>query len=441
MAAGMDARRIERWLDSPVVPAPVLLAGMAILALSVPATLALEAWTARAMGRVRERTIGRWSLDYLRVRMKSELVASSCSVLGGTLFWPVWLRWAGMKVGRGCEISTIFDTVPEMVEIGDGTFLADGIYVGGPRIDRGTVTLASTRIGSGVFLGNHVVIPAGRNLLDNVLLGVSTVAGEEMEGGRSWFGHPPFELPRREVIACDARLTVRPTPVRYGTRVFWELLRFGLPIPPVLAGLAWLRAVSAAEAAGGRAEISAVVCLAGLAAETALCALALAAKWVLVGRIRPGQHAFWSCWCGRWDTLYMVWENWAHGALVHLEGTLLLNWYLRAMGMKLGRRVALGPGFAQVVDPDMLIIEDGATVNALFQAHTFEDRVLKLDRVRVRRGATLGSATVSLYGADIGEGAYVAPHGVVMKDEHLLPGARYAGAPAEPQRTGVMVRG
>jgi acetyltransferase-like isoleucine patch superfamily enzyme len=115
--------------------------------------------------------------------------------------------------------------------------------------------------------------------------------------------------------------------------------------------------------------------------------------------------------------------------LLHLEGTLLLSWYLRAMGMKIGKRVALGPGFAQVVDPDMLIIEDGATVNAMFQAHTFEDRVLKMDYIHVRRGATVGYASVPLYGADIGAGAYVAPHSVVMKQERLLPGVRYEGAP------------
>ncbi|MEI9977336.1 MAG: hypothetical protein WDO73_37950 [Ignavibacteriota bacterium] len=118
-----------------------------------------------------------------------------------------------------------------------------------------------------------------------------------------------------------------------------------------------------------------------------------------------------------------------HPLLVHLEGTLLLSWYLRAMGVKLGKRVVLGPGFAQVVDPDMMIVEDEATVSAMFQAHTFEDRVLKIDYVRVRRGATLGAASVPLYGADIGAGTYVSPHSVVMKGEHLLPGVRYAGAP------------
>jgi len=157
-------------------------------------------------------------------------------------------------------------------------------------------------------------------------------------------------------------------------------------------------------------------------------------KWGLLGRVRPGQHPFWACWCCRWESLYMAWENWAHPTLEFLEGTVLLSWYLRAMGMRIGKRVVLGPGFAQVVDPDMLVIEDEATVTAMFQAHTFEDRVLKIDYVHVRRGATIGTAAVPLYGIDIGAGAYVAPHSVVMKGEHLPAGGRYAGAPVRRLR-------
>ena len=119
-------------------------------------------------------------------------------------------------------------------------------------------------------------------------------------------------------------------------------------------------------------------------------------------------------------------------ALGAFEGTLWLSWYLRAMGMTIGRRVLLGYGFAQVVDPDMLVIEDEATVSAMFQAHTFEDRVLKIDRVYVRRGATLADGTVPLSGADVGPGAYVAAHSVVLKRERLAAGTRYEGAPTRP---------
>jgi acetyltransferase-like isoleucine patch superfamily enzyme len=65
----------------------------------------------------------------------------------------------------------------------------------------------------------------------------------------------------------------------------------------------------------------------------------------------------------------------------------------------------------------------------MFQAHTFEDRVLKIDHVKVRKEASVGQAAVLLYGADIGEGTVVVPHSVVMKHEKLLPGTTYAGCP------------
>ena len=170
----------------------------------------------------------------------------------------------------------------------------------------------------------------------------------------------------------------------------------------------------------------------------ALCVLAtlalgvLVLKWLLIGRVKPGTHALWSCWCSRWDFLYVAWGMWASVPLGFLEGTLLLVGYLRAIGCRIGRRALLGHGFAHVVDPDMLRFGDDVTVDALFQAHTFEDRVLKIDYVDLRDGCTIGPNTVILYGADVGARARVAPHSVVMKREVLLADTMYEGAPTQP---------
>jgi acetyltransferase-like isoleucine patch superfamily enzyme len=87
----------------------------------------------------------------------------------------------------------------------------------------------------------------------------------------------------------------------------------------------------------------------------------------------------------------------------------------------------------------MLTIDDDATVHALFQAHSFEDLVLKMDRVHIGRGSSVGEGAVVFYGATIGEGAYVAPHGVVMKHEHLVPGRSYVGCPTEAEPETVLV--
>ena len=168
----------------------------------------------------------------------------------------------------------------------------------------------------------------------------------------------------------------------------------------------------------------------------ALCAvllgLALATKWLVMGPIREGRHALWSCWCCRWDILYEVWAAWAVPVLLAFEGTPFVSWWLRAMGCRIGRGVVFGSSFLQVVEPEMLEIGDGATVSCHLQSHSFEDRVLKLGRVRIGAGSDLGRGAVLLYGAEIGKGAEVTPNSVVMKSEMLLPGLRYAGCPTRP---------
>ncbi len=432
IAAGdVDTADVETWLASPSLTVAVVAAIVIASLIATPVIVAGAAFVVRALGAVKPGVISRWSVAYVRVWLTTGFVLRAGEWLSGTLMWPVWLRWAGMRIGPGCEISTIIDVVPSLVTIGRDSFLADGIYLGGPRVHRGTVTLAAVVLGDSVFLGNHVVVPAGQHLAGQGLIGVCTVAGEGTETtGTSWFGHPPFALPRREVVEVDRALTHAPSWIRYWNRVVWELLRFALPIVPVVITAVWIYAMTMASGVVGPATFVVVVLPAlALGAAAASCLTALALKWILLGRVKPGQHPLWSCWCSRWDFMYVAWARYAGEILMYVEGTLFLTVFLRAVGMKIGRHVVLGAGFSQVVDPDMLEFEDESTVDAQFQAHTFEDRVLKIDRVVVRRGATVGHAAVLLYGADIGPGTSVRANSVVMKKERLLAGRVYVGCP------------
>ncbi|MCA9284053.1 MAG: amino acid adenylation domain-containing protein [Phycisphaerales bacterium] len=436
-AQGVSAPRTLDWLldSAPGLSGHIGLGVLTAIAVAlVPLALLVQGLGMRALGSVRSGVFSQWSIASIRIWIKTGELEAAGRWLSGSLYWPWWLRLAGMRIGRGCEVSSIIDTVPERVEIGAESFLADGIYLAGPHRRRGTVTVADTRLGRDTFLGNHAVVPGGAQLPDDYFAGVSTVAADATaEPGTAWFGHPALALPRRSVVNVDRQLTHEPTLVRRANRVFWETLRFALPAPAVLALAAWYRAIDAVPATvDWSIRLLVVVPAATVAAIGSLVALVVVLKWLLLGRVRPGQHALWSCWCSRWDFLYVAWRFLAAAPLSLLEGTLLLPVVLRAIGVRIGRRVVLGPGFAQVVDPDMLAFEDGATVNAMFQAHSFEDRVLKIDRVAVRRDATIGSAAVVFYGADVGEGAWVAPHSVVMKNDRIDAGSACAGCPAQP---------
>ncbi len=432
---GVDTPAALAFLQAPLTAPLAVLLVLASTVLELPARLLAAALLLRWGPKVPAGAFSRWHPCYARLWLRTGLLESAGEWLSGTLFWPAWLRLSGMRIGRRCEISTILETLPEHTALGEECFLADGIYLGVPRLRQGVVTVAPAVLGARTFVGNHAVIEGGQRLPDDLLLGVCTIADDRaMRAGTGWFGLPAFALPRREVVTIDRRLTHEPGLLRRGNRLFWEGLRFLLPVVPALLALLWLQLAGRAEArfAADLGLLLPALGSATLVAALAPCLLVLLLKWLLLGRVRAGQHALWSCWASRWDFLYVCWQRWAAPFLQHLEGTLLLPFYLRAMGMRIGRAVLLGPGFSQVVDPDMLRLADHGTVDTMFQAHSFEDRVLKTAPVHVGRGATLGRASVVLYGAAIGEGAVVGPHGVVMKHERLTAGEHYAGAPTAP---------
>ncbi|MCB9878787.1 MAG: amino acid adenylation domain-containing protein [Planctomycetes bacterium] len=415
---------LRRWLaGEAVLPVRWWSAAIALPVLWLPLSLLGAALWLRLSPAVAAGELPRWSMRWHWLESRTALLERAGLWLSGTLFWPWWLRLAGMRVGRDVEVSTILDVLPERTAIGAGSFLADGVYLGVPRIRAGHVTVADTSLGERTFVGNHVVVPGGERLPDDLLLGVCTVGdAATMRAGTAWFGQPALQLPQREVIEVDRRLTHEPGPLRYANRLFWESLRLSLPALPTALALWWCEVTATGGFVTG--------CVASFVVAAVLTFVVLATKWLLLGRVRPGQHGLWSCWASRWDFHYVLWQRYGRALLMPLEGTLLIGWFLRAIGVRLGRRCVLGRGFAQVVDPDMLTIGDGATVHALFQAHSFEDRVLKIAPVRLGAACTVGRAAVVLYGADIGEGARVTPHSVVMKHELLLPGRDYAGAPS-----------
>ena len=305
------------------------------------------------------------------------------------------------------------------------------------RLAHGYVTYARTVYEQEVFLGNHAVIEAGTNVRKGVLFGVCTVAPAEMSSGTSWFGTPTFELPNREIVVVDESLTHRPGVIRIVNRLFWETFRFALPAVGIVFLLAWLRFASPEDEVfftERPRQWGFGVSWTG----TRKCVDGFHPQMGALGRVKPGQHGLWSCWCSRWDFVYVCWGVFARPILSALEGTQLLNLILRSFGVSIGKRVFLGSGFAQVVDPDMLNFGDNSTVMTLFQAHSFEDRVLKIAPVFIEQGSSVGEGTVMLYGARIGTGSIVGEQSVVMKNERLSAATIFAGAPTKPMNQVVL---
>src|SRR5262249_43570305 len=71
-----------------------------------------------------------------------------------TIYLPAWLRLLGAKIGRRAEISTVSEMSPELTDLGEQSFFADGSMVGGRRIHRGLLELRESRVGRRSFVGN-----------------------------------------------------------------------------------------------------------------------------------------------------------------------------------------------------------------------------------------------------------------------------------------------
>ena len=77
---------------------------------------------------------------------------------------------------------------------------------------------------------------------------------------------------------------------------------------------------------------------------------------------------------------------------------------------------------------------DGVTVNrgCVVQTHLFHDRVLSIDRVVLKRGATLGPNSVILPASVLGRHATVGPVSLVMRGESVPDKTRWTGNPIGP---------
>jgi non-ribosomal peptide synthetase-like protein len=412
-----------------------ILSGIVIASGGVPLYLIAHALALRWFGRTRPGVVARYSLAYMSVFSRTESVEAAAHWISASRMYTHWLRLAGADVDVSCEIDSSFDTLPELLTVGAGSFLAGGTYLACPLVHRGRVVLQRTILGKSSYLGNGVHVPMGTTLPDGVLIGCKTTASSACVGTphTSWFGTPPFSLPKRDVVVMSRSVTYNPSWRLQLARWCSELSRFVLP-PFVALGASVMLYLNfylsdAFSFNEVRTAFLITPCLLMLL-EVCFATLNLVIYRLLL-RVEPGAHAFWSSWVNRWDLSYVVWIVLGSATLFFLRGTLFLNAYLRLAGAKIGCRVFFGDDVSQTTDWQLLDIGDDATVNGWFQAHTFEDRVLKLDRVHIGKRATMSQQAAMLYGSSLGDDSILQPHSCTMKGEHMERGRVYVGVPPQ----------
>lgn len=413
------------------IPASVLL---------VAATILLAAGLRRSIGRQRPGLAPVYGLSYCRKWLLSRVYDASLGVLHGlfaSVFAPCWLRLMGAQVGRGAEVSTAAGVIPNLLTLGEQSFIADGVLLGDEEQRGGWMVLTPTTIGARAFVGNGAYVSDGAIVPNDVLIGVQTRTPENdrLRPGQTWMGSPALLLPARERPAdFDPSLTFEPTWKRRLGRGTVEALRIVLPLAFTTAsGYLIVHEVMPIAEQGRWLATGAALALAGCMFGCSSFLLVVLLKWGLIGRYRPGASPMWSPFVWLSEAVTNVYESLAVPNLLNLlRGSPMLPWALRMLGVRVGKGVFLDT--TDLTEFDCVRIGDEAELNAWCgpQTHLFEDRVMKIGEVEIGPRVTIGPSSTVLYDTSIGESTQLGPLTLVAKGERVPPQTRWAGSPAVP---------
>ncbi len=393
------------------------------------------------LGRVAPGTYALGSWFYVRywlVKQINDLALRLLHPIFATLYVIPWYRALGVKVGRRAEISTASAIVPDLVEIGPESFIADSVIFGAARIGHGTIELAHTKIGRRSFIGNSALLPSGAQIGDEVLIGVLSKPPEDpalaTEPGSTWFGSPAIKLPVRQVATMfDEGARFNPSRGLIATRLSIEAIRTTLSLTAFLVFFSALLSVvgDLDDLERGGLVIITTFPFLYMAFCLACGVFVLALKWLVVGRYKARTAPLWSTFVWRTELVTATYENLAVANFLEpLRGTPWIGLYLRLMGAKVGKRCYIDT--TDLTEHDLVTIGDDVALNdyAGLQTHLFEDRVMKVGAIKVGDRATIGSLAIVLYDAEIGADAQLGDLSVVMKGETLPDGTNWEGSPA-----------
>ncbi|MCB5909099.1 Pls/PosA family non-ribosomal peptide synthetase [Streptomyces pinistramenti] len=379
-----------------------------------------------------------WSSLGLRKWLSDKLLEFSLGFtnsLYATLYTVPWLRLLGARIGRGAEVSTAAHLDPDLLTLRDGSFVADMAHVGAATFAGGQVAFGTTEVGERAFVGNAAVVPAGTRTGPGSLVGVGTVPPRSgVPAGTTWLGSPAIDLPVRQSSGSfPERLTFRPSRRAVLQRLAIEFFRITMPAS-LLSGSVYLYLLGLAGVARaldlpGAALVSPFLVMAAGCAVVVYCA---AVKQVVIGTYRPRVEPLWSLFVRRTEFITGLFEAAVVPAGVRLLiGTPFLPPVLRGFGTRVGRGAWIGTTF--LTEFDLVELGDDVAIGpgVSLQTHLFEDRVMKMDTVTVRDGASVGTRAIVLYDGVVGENVSLGALSLLMKGERLAPGTSWRGIPAE----------
>jgi non-ribosomal peptide synthetase-like protein len=154
--------------------------------------------------------------------------------------------------------------------------------------------------------------------------------------------------------------------------------------------------------------------------------IAVAVKWLLLGRIRAGRHPLWGAYYLRWWFVQTLLES---VPLIRLGGTPLLPFVYRLLGGRIGKDVYLATD--QLGAFDLISLGDAASVDegASLLGYAIEDGALVIEPVCLGRRCFVGTRSVLRGHAVMEDGARLEDLSLLPNGARIPAGETWAGSP------------
>lgn len=165
-----------------------------------------------------------------------------------------------------------------------------------------------------------------------------------------------------------------------------------------------------------------------LAMPVASLALTISVKWILLGRVKPGQYRLWGWFYFRWWLVQRLEKNVFSAR--HLIASPLIVLYYRLLGAKIGKNCFIGT--VDIATHDILEIGDNTSIgyDVTILGYILEDGWLKIGTIKIGENCFIGGRSVININTVIEDNSsldhlsMLPTDGVVPKDQF------YSGSPA-----------
>ncbi len=355
----------------------------------------------------------------------------STEYLAGSPFLNTYYRWLGAKIDRNVYLGGIELIAADLITIGKNTSINDGASLVGYEIVDGRLVIGNITIGRDCFVGSNTMLGLHTQLADRSRIGDLSYLGNGLSipTGEAWIGSPA-KLDPLTNTQIDELLT--PVP-KCGTllKIGYSIGSIAIWLVPFISAipgfLLWQELLKEEE--NYELVIPAAI-LGSFSFVGIFCLQVLLHKWILLGRVKPGNYPVYSSFgLRKWwvDKLMSM----SLEMMPTLYSTLYLLPWLRMLGANIGARTEIST--ATNLTPDLLSIGSES-----FIADTVSLGAVKVDRGWMELApTTVGSQTF------VGNGALVPAHSTIasnsligclsippVSNEPMPPDTAWLGSPA-----------